>query len=396
MTPITTTAELAALCHRLAAQPFVTVDTEFMRESTYWPKLCLVQLAGKDEAAAIDPLAPALELTPLSDLLAAPDTLKVFHAARQDVEIFYHLDRTIPAPLFDTQLAAMVCGFGESVGYETLVSRLLNERIDKTSQFTDWSRRPLTARQLSYALDDVVHLRAVYDKLRRQLENSGRTAWLDEEMAVLTDPATHALHPEAAWRRIKTRNTNPRFLGVLQEVAAWREVEAQTHDKPRNWLMKDEALLHMAGHPPRRAADLGHVRALPRSFAEGKHAEQLLAAVARGLERPDEELPDVDKPRTLPRGLAPLVELLKVLLKMKCEANDVAQKLVASTADLERLAWDDRDAVPALKGWRFEIFGRDALALKHGEVALAADGRQVQLIPLGEPGADRRAATRRN
>ena len=381
MTIIATTDALAAACRELAELPYLTVDTEFMRESTFWPKLCLVQIAGDRNTAIIDPLAPGIRLDPLLELMRAPDTLKVFHAARQDVEIFFHLGGVIPAPLFDTQIAAMVCGFGDSVSYETLAARLAQARLDKTARFTNWARRPLSARQLSYARDDVVHLRTVYEKLKRRLAASERAGWLDEEMAVLCDPATYAIQRDEAWRRIKTRATEPRLLAVLQEVAAWREDEAQTRNTPRNWVAKDEALIEIAGDPPRDEAGLKRIRALPRGF--GPHgAAGLLAAVSRGLDRPEDDLPRIERARSLPRGLGPLIDLLKVLLKTKCEASEVAQKLVASTADLERIAADDHADVAALNGWRRELFGRDALALKHGKLALAAGNREVKVIRL--------------
>lgn len=381
MTIIATTDALAVACRELAELPYLTVDTEFMRESTFWPQLCLVQIAGDRHTAIIDPLAPGIQLDPLLELMRAPDTLKVFHAARQDVEIFYHLGGVIPAPLFDTQVAAMVCGFGDSVSYETLAAQLAQTRLDKTARFTNWARRPLSARQLSYARDDVVHLRTVYEKLKRRLAASERAGWLDQEMAVLCDPATYAIQPDKAWRRIKTRATEPRFLAVLQEVAAWREDEAQTRNTPRNWVVKDEALIGIAGDPPRDEAGLSRIRALPRGFS-AQAAAGLLAAVRRGLDRPEDDLPSTERPRSLPRGLGPLVDLLKVLLKTKCEASEVAQKLVASSADLERIAADDHADVAALKGWRRELFGGDALALKHGKLALAAGSRKVTLIRL--------------
>ena len=313
--------------------------------------------------------------------MRVPDTLKVFHAARQDVEIFFQLNGVIPAPLFDTQVAAMVCGFGDSVGYETLAAQLAHVRIDKTARFTNWAQRPLSARQLRYARDDVVHLRAVYEKLKQRLADSGRTGWLDEEMAVLRDPATYAIPRNDAWRRIKTRATEPRFLAVLQELAAWREDEAQRRNIPRNWVIKDNALIAIAGDPPHDEAGLECIRALPRGFGK-QDAAGLLAAVRRGLEKPEDDLPSIERRRSPSRGLGPVVDLLKVLLKTKCEASEVAQKLVASAADLERIAADDHADIAALKGWRRELFGRDALALKHGKLALAASRRQVKLIRL--------------
>jgi ribonuclease D len=386
---LTATADLAAFCQRMAGAEFVTVDTEFMRETTYWPKVCLVQVAGPDEACAIDPLAPGMELEPLYELLADKRTLKVFHAARQDLEIFYHLMGVVPAPLFDTQVAAMVCGFGEQVGYETLAQQLARANIDKSSRFTDWSKRPLTARQLDYALSDVTHLRTIYGKLKSRLAQSGRSPWLAEEMAVLADPKTYAGTPEEAWLRIRTRSSSRRTLAVLREVAAWREREAQRRDVPRGRIVRDEALAEIASTPPKTVEDLSRVRGLSRGIAEGRGGEELLAAIARAMALPDEDRPALIHESTLPKGIGPLVELLKVLLKLMCDQHDVAQKLVASTADLERIAADDGAEVPAMHGWRREIFGEQALKLKRGQLALAAEGRRIRLISLAEPAGGR-------
>ena len=381
MTVIDNRRALAALCRRLSKASYVTVDTEFMGEKSYWPKLCLVQLAAADEAACVDPLAPGMELEPLFELLADPGTLKVFHSARQDIEIFYNLAGRVPAPLFDTQVAAMVCGFGEAAGYETLAANLASARIDKGVRFTDWSRRPLSARQIAYALADVTHLRPIYEKLAWRLDESGRRDWLDEEMAALTNPATYATHPEEAWRRLKPRAANPRLLGVLREIAAWREVEAQRRDVPRPRVLRDEALLAVAAQTPRTAAELAHVRGLPHGWAKSETGAAVLEAVARGLALPEEALPRIERAKPAP-GTRPLVGLLKVLLKLKCERHHVAARLVASSADLERIAVDDQAPVPALRGWRREIFGADALALKHGKLALAADGKKATLVTL--------------
>lgn len=388
MTMIADSQALAALCSRLSSAPYVTVDTEFMRERTFWPHLCLVQIAGPDEAVAVDPLAEGMDLSPLFDLMTDRSVLKVFHAARQDVEIFHHLSGKVPAPIFDTQVAAMVCGFGESASYETLAAKLARARIDKSSRFTDWARRPLSPRQVRYALADVTHLRVIYEKLARRLEDNGRTEWLAEEMATLTDPATYELHPEDAWRRLKTRSVNPRFLGILRELAAWREKEAQTRDIPRRRVIRDEALIEIAAHPPSTAAELERVRGLPARFASSPRGEAVLEAVRRGLALPEDALPQIERPQALPRGLAPLVDLLKVLLKARCEAHGVAHKLVASAADLERIALGGEAPVPALKGWRREIFGADALELVRGRLALAANGGKVRLVPLDPLAAD--------
>ncbi len=379
---IENTAELAALCEDWAKAEYITVDTEFMRENTFYAILCLVQVAGPEGAVAIDPLAPGMDLTPLYDLLAAPSPLKVFHAARQDLEIFFNKTGRVPAPIFDTQVAAMVCGFGESVGYETLAARLAGARIDKSSRFTDWSRRPLSERQVRYALEDVTHLRTAYEKLARNLERSGRAEWLGEEMALLSDPATYQIHPENSWKRLKVRHAKPRFLAVLREISAWRENEAQTRDIPRSRILRDEALLEIAGHPPRNIEELLRIRGMGRGLAEGKRGQTLLVAVERALALPETELPSLPHYDPPSRNIGPLMELLKVLLKLRCDEEDVAAKLIANTSDLERIASDDEADVPALQGWRREIFGNDALALKRGELALAAKGDKVNVIRL--------------
>ena len=382
MNLIQESAEAAELCGRLRQHDAITIDTEFLRENTYWPKLCLIQLGGPGEAAAIDPLAGGMDLGPVFDLLDDRSVVKIFHSGRQDIEIFHHLSGRIPAPIFDTQIAAMVCGFGDAVSYEKLIARLTGASIDKTSRFTDWSHRPLTNRQLAYALDDVIHLRDAYAALVKHLEESGRTSWLDDEMAVLTDPATYHTEPREAWRRLKTRSASPKFLAVLREVAAWREQEAQNRDIPRNRILRDEALQEIAAHTPKTVDELTRTRGLTRNMAEGWQGEALLAAVKRGLNVANDQRPRVAKSRPLPDGIGPTVELLKVLLKLKCEQHGVAQKLLGSTADLERIAADDDAEVPALKGWRRELFGNDALALKHGEIALRIDRGAVQLVDL--------------
>ena len=382
MTVITTNDALIAACNRFAEFDFITVDTEFIRESTFWPQLCLFQIGSADEALAVDPLADGIDLQPLFDLMANESVLKVFHAGRQDIEILYNLAGAVPHPIFDTQLAAMVCGFGDSVGYETLVSKLLRQNLDKASRFTDWARRPLTDRQLSYALDDVIYLQDIYLKLHEQMEKSGRAHWLDEEMETLAAPSTYDTPPEMAWKRLKARNNNPRFLGILQEIAAWRETEARTRDMPRNRVMRDEALLEIAAHPPKKPDDLGRMRSVSQGFASSRAGKLLFEAVTRGVKLPDDVLPQVNKPKPLPRGIGPLVDLLKVLLKMKCEENDVAQKLIGNVADLEKVAAYDNADVAAMKGWRKEVFGNDAMRLKKGEIALAANGNKINLVEL--------------
>jgi ribonuclease D len=379
MTLLTTASELADLCDELAKEPFVALDTEFMRDRTYFPKLCLVQVAGERRHAAIDPLAQGLDLAPLLALMTNPAVVKVFHAARQDVEIFYHLGGAIPRPLFDTQLAAMVCGYGEEVGYETLVARLTKARIDKSSRFTDWSRRPLSKPQLDYALADVIHLRVVYQRLEAQLRQTGRSEWVAQELAGLTDPRTYEQPPDEAWRRIKLRSREPRFLAVVQALAAWREREAQRRDLPRNRIVRDDLLLELAANRPRSTEDIAKLRRISLDRAS---AAAVVAAVRSALELPEALLPVVEPPPKLPRGIAPLVELLRVLLKFQCEEHNVAQRLVATTADLEAIAAFDAPDVPALRGWRLEVFGRAALTLKQGKLALAVDKGQVVLVPM--------------
>ena len=382
MSLITTTEALADFCTRQSDATFVAVDTEFLRESTYWPRLCLVQVAGPDGAVAIDPLAPDIDLAPLQALLANEAVLKVFHSARQDVEIFFHLTGAVPRPLFDTQVAAMVCGFGESVAYDTLASRVTGARIDKTSRFTDWSKRPLTDKQLRYALDDVVYLRPVYEHLRAHLTENGREGWLDEEMAVLTDPATYTMDPATAWRRIKTRSTAPKVLAVLRELAAWREREAQKRDLPRGRLLRDDTLLEIANQQPRTSAELSRCRGVSPSMAEGWQGDGLLAAVATARDLPKQDWPHAHERPILPPGAGPVVEILKVVLKLCSDEHGVAQKLIANVADLEQIAVDDAADVPALGGWRRQVFGRQAIAVKNGELALAIKGRRLTLVPL--------------
>jgi len=385
MSLITDTDRLAAFCRRQADAPYVTVDTEFLRDSTYWPKLCLIQIAGPpaEEVAAVDPLAAGIDLQPLLDLLANPAVVKVFHAAKQDMEIFYNLmDGKLPTPVFDTQVAAMVCGFGEQVGYDTLAKRIAGAKIDKAPRFADWSQRPLPEKQLSYALADVTHLRDIYLDLTRRLERSGRERWLDEELAALTDPAAYAMDPEQAWQRLKRRSGDSRYLAVLREVAAWREREAQRRDVPRNRIMKDEQIQDIAAQAPRSREALARMRGLNADFARGKLGSGVLEAVERALNLPAEAVPSPEGKTEMPPGQGPLLELLKVLLKAQCEAHGVAQRLVATTADLEKLVGDEGAAIAALRGWRYEIFGKWALALKRGELALSAGNGQVEVLRL--------------
>jgi ribonuclease D len=359
-----------------------------MRERTYWPQLCLEQVGGPEEAACIDPLAEGIDLKPLLERLYDPRQLKVFHAARQDLEIFFHMTGEVPRPLFDTQVAGMVCGYGEAASYETLAGQLAGAKIDKSARFTDWAARPLSPRQLDYALADVTHLRKVYAALARRLTATGRAAWLGEEMAVLMDPATYRLDPETAWQRFKPRAAKPRYLAVLKEVAAWREREAQKRDLPRNRVLRDESVVDIAAHPPLGAEELARLRGLSRGFVDGRMGQDLLAAIQRGMRLPDSEIPRLEPAPDSPGGVGPTVELLEVLLKMKCEAAGVAQKLVATSADLERIAADDTADVPALRGWRRELFGVHALELKRGRLALSLAGRRVRLIDAGARAAE--------
>ncbi len=378
---ITKTDELAAFCKPLADAEFVTVDTEFMRERTYWPKLCLAQVAGPDDAAAIDALADGIDLAPLDELMANPKVLKVFHAARQDLEIFYLRMNKVPTPLFDTQVAAMVCGHGEAASYESLATKLAKAKIDKSSRFTDWSRRPLSERQITYALSDVTHLRMVYEKLRKQLEKTGRLPWIAEEMAVLNDPGTYRADPEQSWRRLKPRGASPRLLAILKEVAAWRERTAQRIDIPRQRLLRDEQLLEIASHAPKTIEDLAATRGLGRGFAEGWQGRELMEAIERGRTIPESELPTRDKAPEQLRAPGAVVDLLRTLLRLKAEQAGVAARLVANADELDRLAAGKRD-VHSLSGWRREIFGEDAVALIEGRLALALSGDQPKLIDV--------------
>ncbi|MDX6748998.1 ribonuclease D [Geminicoccaceae bacterium 1502E] len=380
---ITTTAELEQVCGRLRAEPYVTVDTEFQRDRTYWPKLCLLQLAGKTDAVAVDPLAPGLDLAPALALMDDPAVVKVFHAARQDAEIFWRLTGRAPQPLFDTQIAAMVCGFGEEVGYETLVNKMAKAQLDKSSRFTDWSKRPLSDAQLHYAISDVTHLRVIYEKLRARIEKAGRLAWVEAEMQALCDPELFEQPPEESWRRLKIRSRDPRFLAVVQALAAWRERAAQSRDLPRNRVLRDDILLEVAAHKP---GSLDELRGHERVNLDRESARQVVTAIEEALARPADELPRLPPPSVAPRGLGPLMDLLRVLLKLRCEEAEVAQRLVATSSDLEAIALDDEADVPALKGWRRAIFGEQALALKQGRLALTVEKRKPVVIELEEEG----------
>lgn len=379
---ISDTATLSAFCERQITAEFVTVDTEFMRETTFWAKLCLVQIAGPDEAVCIDPLAPGIDLAPMYKLFANNKVLKVFHAARQDLEIFLHEGGALPVPIFDTQVAAMVCGFGDQVGYEALVAKLADAKLDKTQRFTDWSRRPLTERQVKYALSDVTHLRKAYTTLQKRLERTGRSVWLSEEMAILTTEKTYRIEPREAWRRIKARTRSGRMLAVLRELAAWREDTARAMDWPRQRVAKDDALLELAAHAPTSVEDLKRSR-LAKQLASERFASAVVAAAQKGMLVPESEWPEVPDYDPANQGPRAVVELLRLLLKLKSEQEDVAPRLIASSEDIDAIAQKDDADVPAMHGWRRTLFGEDALKLKHGKlaVALSDGGKKIDIFP---------------
>ncbi len=377
MSLITTTEELEAACFRLARHPFVSVDTEFLRETTFWPVLCVVQLASDEEALAIDALAEGLDLQPLLRLMADEDVVKVFHAARQDLEIFWKLAGVLPTPLFDTQVAAMVCGYGDQVSYSELAQSVCRVAIDKSSRFTDWARRPLADAQIEYAIGDVTHLRDVYKALTKRLAATGRQSWLEDEMKVLTSPATYEQHPERAWERHKTRARKPRDLAVLMELAAWRESEAQARDVPRSRVLKDDVLIELSLAAPRSVEALGNLRAFPRGMERSRAGGEILEAIERGLARDPKTLPKIDRERRNGANVGATVELLKVLLRQVSEESGVAGKLIATVDDLEAIASSDKADVPALTGWRRKLFGERALELKHGRLALTVENGKV-------------------
>jgi ribonuclease D len=379
MEPITKNKQLAEACARLARHPFVTVDTEFLRETTYYPKLCVVQMASPDEAVIVDTLADSIDLAPFFELMANKEVVKVFHAARQDIEICWHAAGIIPHPIVDTQVAAMVLGYGDSISYDQLVQRITGDNLDKSHRFTDWTRRPLSDAQLAYAISDVTHLRDVYLKLSADLEKRNRSAWVRDEMKVLTSPDTYRFEPEHAWERLKTRVRKPKELAVLIEVAAWREQEAQERDVPRGRVLKDDVIGDVAVQAPATIERLGNLRSLPRGFERSKWGEAIVAAVQRGLERDPRTLPRLDRPKPATNGQA-TVELLKVLLRMISEQHGVAPKVIATVDDLDRIAADDEADVAALSGWRRELFGEHALALKHGRLSLAIERGRVVAV----------------
>ena len=395
MQTITTTDALTAFCEAAAGHPYVTVDTEFLRERSYYSKLCLVQLAmpgqGNDGAVLVDPLADAISLEPLYALFRNKNVVKVFHAARQDLEIFFVDARVFPEPLFDTQIAAMVCGFGEQVGYETLVRKVAKANLDKSSRFTDWSRRPLSAAQQSYALADVTHLRVIYEYLSKELMKSGRARWLQEELNTLVSPETYITAPREAWRRVKTRSTTPKFLAIVRELAAFREELAQSRNIPRNRIFKDDALVELAGNKPTNMEELGRSRLLLREARKGDIAEGILTAIARASAMDPSDMPQIGAGREKLQVNPALADLLRVLLKAKTEQEGVAAKLIASAAELDALAAGQRN-IPALQGWRREVFGEDALRLCAGEVALAANGKNVDIVKIAAQAPARGAA----
>jgi ribonuclease D len=382
MTPIIANAQLSDFCSRIAHAPFIAVDTEFMRETTYWPKLCLIQVASADTAAVIDPLAEGLDLKPLLEILADQRVVKVFHAARQDVEIFHNLG-VAPTPLFDTQIGAMAAGYGEQIAYDALVRQMLRIEIDKSSRFTDWARRPLSDAQLAYALADVTHLAKLYPKLRDRLEREGRLAWVSEEMAQVADPANYNFDPEVAWKRLKPRKFQPKYLAVFRAAAAWRERTAQTRDQPRGRVLKDEAIDEIATQTPTDLDALGRLRSVPKGFGGSRFGPELIAAVKEALKDPEGYAPAVERTAPSPQAAGAVVELLKVLLKARAEDAGVASKLIATVSDLEKIAADDTAPVQALTGWRRDLFGADALKLKRGELALVLDGARVRVVSVG-------------
>ena len=391
MTLIVTTEDLANICRRFANRPFVTVDTEFLRETTFWPRLCLVQIASPEEAVVVDAMAEGLDLKPFFELMANPGPVKVFHAARQDIEIIWNLAKLIPTPLFDTQVAAMVCGFGDQVSYGELVKTVTKVTLDKSSRFTDWSQRPLLPAQAEYAIADVIYLREIYGFLRSKLEETGRFGWLADEMALLSSPSTYEQHPENAWERFRNRVRKPRDLAVLMEVAAWREAEAQARDVPRARVLKDDVLIELVLAAPKTEEALGNLRAFPRGMERSRAGAGILAAVARGLARDPKSLPKLERERRN-GGNGATVELLRVLLRHVSESHGVAAKMIATVDELEAIAANDHANVPALTGWRRELFGAKALELKHGRLALTVEKGKLVPLEWREPDAPGDAA----
>ena len=381
---ISDNAELEKACDILAKSEFVAVDTEFLRETTFWPQLCLIQLSGPELDAIVDPLAPNLDLKPFFELMADTNVVKVFHAARQDIEIIYNRGHLIPHPIFDTQVAAMVCGFGDSVSYDTLVQKIKNVQLDKSSRFTDWSHRPLSEKQLDYAIADVTHLRDVYLKLKDELERENRTEWLAEEMAILESPGTYDLHPDDAWERLRMRIRKPIELAILKNLAAWREREARSRDVPRGRVLKDDAIFEIAQQAPKDVEALARLRTIPKGYERSQSGVAILAAVNAALALPKTDLPKIPRPPSAPEGTGAAVEMLKVLLKLTSEQHGVAAKIIATGDDLDMIAAKGEDAeVAALSGWRRELFGLQALKLIRGEIALRFVNRRVDLVEVG-------------
>ena len=381
LTPITKTSELEALVQKLKSSDYLTIDTEFLRTTTFFAKLCLIQVANDECSHIIDPLAEGIDLTSFYELMDG-GPIKVFHACRQDLEIFYHAMGKVPHPIFDSQVAAMVCGYGDSAGYETLVKSIARESIDKSIRFTDWSLRPLNERQLDYAISDVTHLRVIYKHLADKLEQSGRTNWLQEEFNILTSESTYKIVPENAWKRIKCKSNNRRFLAYVQALAAFRENEAQNRDVPRNRIMRDDLLLSIAAHPPTDISKLGHIKGLSKRYANGDAAKQFFAAIQSVVKMPDDQLPAPSPKRNMSSGFdrsGPSLDLLKVLLKLKCSENEVASKLVANSNDLEALAQGDTKDLKCLTGWRYDVFGRDAELLMQGKLGMVVKGKNIEL-----------------
>ena len=381
---VRSTQELEALASEIEPAPYFALDTEFMRDQTYWPKLCLIQVASPGAEAIIDPLAEGIDLAPFYALLSRPSLVKVLHAARQDIEIFFHQGGVIPDPMFDTQIAAMVCGFGDAASYETLTRRLAHAEVDKSARFTDWSRRPLSPRQLEYALADVTHLRTIYEALSAQLARTGRSAWVKEEIAALQSPALYRLEPDEAWKRLKARSSNKRFLAMLAVIAAWREREAQARDVPRNRVLRDEALTEIAAHPPESIEALERIRAVPKGFAASRFGRTLMDALEHGRHASPPEATLHERPRRKREPPPATVDLLKTLLRLRADEAGVAHRLIANADDIERLAACEDDGIAALHGWRAEVFGNDAMALRKGELALALENGHAVVVELDD------------
>lgn len=380
---VETNEALEAFVAELAHAPYLALDTEFLRDQTYYPKLCLIQVAAPGIEGIIDPLAHHLDLKPFYDLVRRPDIVKVLHAARQDIEIFYLQGGVLPDPLFDSQIAAMVCGFGDAASYETLARKIAHVEIDKSARFTDWSHRPLSKRQLEYALADVTHLRVIYEWMKAKLEKSGRASWVAEEVAALQEPSLYKLDPDQAWKRLKPRTTNKRFLAVLAALAAWREREAQARDIPRGRVLKDEALTEIAAHPPETPDGLDRIRAVPKGFGNSRMGKSLMEAIAIGNEAapPDGAVAEHRQRRRREPSPA-VVDLLKTLLRLRAEEAGVAPRLIANAEDIEKLAAHEDDDVAALQGWRAEVFGRDAIAMRKGELAIALEKGEAVVVEL--------------